>query len=164
MSEHDALRLAGRAGGELNEGDIVRLLPRRACRPSRCHPDRRPGRRASASSLNNSVSPACSANVPMRSSDPALGVDVRVAELARDSQELVTMLVADAGRDRHRDDAAEDRRPEGIDELFVVGRAAGSACRRGGRRCAAGDTGCRARAHTTRRTRPRGSRSRPRGR
>ena len=30
------------------------------------------------------------------------------------------MLVADAERDRHRHDSAEDRRPEGVDELLVV--------------------------------------------
>src|ERR1700722_6985176 len=30
------------------------------------------------------------------------------------------MLVADAERDRYRDDAPDNRRPESIDELFVV--------------------------------------------
>ena len=50
----------------------------------------------------------------------ALGVDKRLSEHARDAQELVPMLIADPGRDRHRHDAAEDRRPEGIDELLVV--------------------------------------------
>ena len=49
-----------------------------------------------------------------------LGVQVGLAELARDAQQLVAMLVADAERHRHRHDAAQDRGPEGVDELLVV--------------------------------------------
>src|SRR5262249_31352123 len=44
----------------------------------------------------------------------------RLAELASDTQELVTMLVADADGDRHRHDAPQQRCPERIDELLVV--------------------------------------------
>ena len=51
----------------------------------------------------------------------ALGVDEGLAEAARDAQQLVAVLVADAERHRHRHDAAEDRRPERVDELLVVG-------------------------------------------
>src|SRR5262249_5486896 len=47
-------------------------------------------------------------------------VDERFAELARDAQQLVAVLVADAERHRHGNDAAEHRTPEGVDELLVV--------------------------------------------
>src|SRR5258706_12104399 len=43
-----------------------------------------------------------------------------IAELAGDTQQLVAMLVADAGGHRHRHDPAEDCRPECVDEGFVV--------------------------------------------
>ena len=49
-----------------------------------------------------------------------LGVDERLAELAGDAQQLVPVLVADAERQRHRDDAAQQRRPERVDELLVA--------------------------------------------
>ena len=50
----------------------------------------------------------------------ALGIDERLAELARDAQQLVPVLVADTERYRHRDDAAEQCSPERIDELLVA--------------------------------------------
>ncbi len=43
-----------------------------------------------------------------------------VPELARDAQQLVAVLVADADGDRHRHDAAEHGGPERVDELLVV--------------------------------------------
>src|SRR5882724_704245 len=51
---------------------------------------------------------------------PALRVNVGVAELSRDAQEFVAMLVTDAGRDGDGNDPAEDGGPEGVNELFVV--------------------------------------------
>ena len=74
--------------------------------------DRRPS--------NSCVSPTCAANAADALKRAALGVEVGLAQAARDPQQLVTVLVADAERHRHRHDAAEDRRPEDIDELLVV--------------------------------------------
>ncbi len=50
----------------------------------------------------------------------ALGIDEWFTELARHPQEFVTVLVADAQCDRDRHYAADDRRPESVDELLVV--------------------------------------------
>src|SRR6185437_7621395 len=50
----------------------------------------------------------------------APGVDERLAELAGDAQQLVAVLVADAERDGHGHDAAEQGGPEGVDELLVA--------------------------------------------
>ena len=57
----------------------------------------------------------------MRSSVLLVGVDERRAELLRDAQQLVLVLVADAERHRHGHDAAEHSRPERVEELLVVG-------------------------------------------
>ena len=57
----------------------------------------------------------------MRSSERFVGVQEGLAEAARDAQQLVAVLVADPQRHRHRHDPAEDRGPEDIDELLVVG-------------------------------------------
>ena len=50
-----------------------------------------------------------------------VGVDERLAELLRDAQQLVLVLVADAERHRHGHDAAEHAGPERVEELLVVG-------------------------------------------
>src|SRR5579863_5437087 len=51
-----------------------------------------------------------------------LGIDIRSAQLARDAQQLAAVLVTEARGYRHRDDAAEHCRPEGVDELLVAGQ------------------------------------------
>ena len=56
----------------------------------------------------------------MRSSVLRSRVDEGLAQLARDAQQLVPVLVADADGHGHRDDAAQHRAPECIDELLVV--------------------------------------------
>ena len=47
-------------------------------------------------------------------------VEVRFAELARDPQQLLPVLVADSHGERHGHDAAGERRPESVQELLVV--------------------------------------------
>ena len=119
VRQHHAFRLAGRAGGELDERDIVRPrligLPRTRDVVQVIDQE---GARAQAreSSLL--------AGLGGESTDPleraALGVDEGLAELARDAQELVTVLVADTEGDRHGHYPAEHRGPERIDELLVA--------------------------------------------
>ena len=73
------------------------------------------------SSANSAVSPDLPARAPPGA--PRLFASVYrngFAELARDAQQLVAMLVADADGERHRDDAAAHRRPEAVEELLVV--------------------------------------------
>jgi hypothetical protein len=58
------------------------------------------------------------------SRDALEGLLVRVDEglpsLRHDAQQLVAMLIADTERHRHRNDAAQYRGPEGIDERLIV--------------------------------------------
>ena len=87
---------------------------------ARCRPGHRPGTRATRSASKVCASPTCAGEGADALERAALGVDEGLAELARDAQQLVAVLIADAERHRHGDDAAEHRGPERIDELLVV--------------------------------------------
>jgi len=69
---------------------------------------------------NTALSPVCAAKVPMRSSARRSVYRKGSTEPARDAQQLVAVLVADAQRHGHGNDAAEDRGPKHVDELLVV--------------------------------------------
>ena len=71
-------------------------------------------------SAMSSLSPASAASACRRSRFFASVYRYGLAELARDAQELVPVLVADADGERHGHDAAGDRGPERIEELLVV--------------------------------------------
>ena len=119
MREHNALGLAGRAGRELDEGrvprgyllqaararDVIEVVHEKGAR-GECGEELRLPRRGGegAETLERAL----------------LGVQIGRAQAARDTQHLVAVFVADAERHRHRHDAAEDRRPEDVDELLVV--------------------------------------------
>ena len=119
MGEHHALGLAGGAGRELDEGgvggagalhaagarDVVEIIDQECL---------------AAQGLEHLRFPGLGGEGADALERAALGVDERLAEAARNAQQLVAVLVADAERDRHRHDAAEDRRPEHVDELLVV--------------------------------------------
>ena len=119
VRQHHAFRLAGRAGGELDEGDVFRprLLDLARARDVAQIIDQE-GTRA------QTVAGFRFPDLRGESTDPlqraALGVDEGLAELACDAQQLVAVLVADAERDRHWNDAAEQRGPERVDELLVA--------------------------------------------
>ncbi len=119
VGEHDALRLAGRAGGELDESDVGRAgaLHAAGARDVIELIDQEGALAQGLVQLRLARLRGEGADALERA---ALGVDERGAELARDAQQLVAVLVADAERHRHRNDAAEDRRPEGVDELLVA--------------------------------------------
>ena len=107
MREHDALRLAGRARRELDERRVVRLRRVRA-RPALEMSSSLSSRnvRCSSASTMRLLAGLTRAKAPRRSSELAVGVEQRRAELPRDAQQLVLVLVADADRDGHRHDAA----------------------------------------------------------
>ena len=119
MRQHDALGLAGGAGGELDEGDVIRLRAHRAA-----------GARDVVELVDDKGARAqrCEelllAHALGEGGDAlkgfAVGVEVGTAELSRDAQQFVAMLVADAKRHRHRNNAAQHRGPEGIDERFIA--------------------------------------------
>ena len=93
----------------------------RARRGGRC---RRAGRRGTCARRSASKASRARRACAAKSAEPleqaAVGVEVRGAELARDAQQLVPVLVADAEGDRHRHDAAEEAGPERVDELLVA--------------------------------------------
>ena len=119
VREHHALGRAGGAGGELNEGgvtgtralyaagarDVVQVVHQEGARTQPLeHRTLARLRREAADALE------CA----------PLGVQEGLVEPARDAQQLVTVLVADAQRHGHGHDAAENRRPEHVDELLVI--------------------------------------------
>src|SRR5579885_385513 len=119
VRQNHALGLAGGAGGELDEGGIVRPRPMRlTCTRNVIQVIDQEGTRAQAlEGLRLAGLRREGADALERA---ALCVDEGRAELAGDAQQLVAVLVADAERDGHRDDAAEHGSPERVYELLVA--------------------------------------------
>ena len=119
VGQDDALRLARRARRELDEGDVVGAGP-----------DDAPGAADVVEFVNEEgaglqrIEGGALADAGGERLQPvevlAVRVQVRGAELARDAQELVPVLVADADRERHRHDAAGNGGPVAVQELLVV--------------------------------------------
>jgi hypothetical protein len=119
VRQHHALGLAGRARGELDEGDVLgRRLNGLAGAGDVIEIVDQEGARAQ--SLEGFRLPGLGGEGADPLERAALGIEEGPAELAGDAQELVPVLVADAERDGDRHDAAEHGGPEGVDELLVA--------------------------------------------
>ena len=119
MSQHHALRVAGRAGGILDEGgvagprgdrvgrtaDVLELVDQEgACaQPLKC------GLLA--------LFPGKFGEAPDRL---AIRIEPRLTQLLRDAQQLEAVLVADADSEWNRDNTAGQRRPVAVDERLIV--------------------------------------------
>ncbi len=138
-------------GGELDERGVVRLRARARSPAREMSSSVVDQERARARALSNVSGFAGLGRRTRRCARASLlvGVDEGLAELARDAQQLVPVLVADAERHRHRHDAAEQRGPERVDELLVVGEEQDQLVAAASRRASAGETGCRARARSS---------------
>ena len=120
VREHDALGFARRAGGELDEGrvvgfDVVHLAGLRNV-VDVLGEERARVQRIECRLLTGGTGKRADAVERL-----AIGVDERLSQFLRDAQQLVFVFVADAERHGHGHDAAEHSRPEGIQELLVVG-------------------------------------------
>ena len=125
VSEHDALRLAGRAGGELNEGQIVRRRPMKLAGPR----DVGDGLHQKTARLQileyagfthlggEGLQPLQILRVGVQQ---RLAQRARAGELSSHPQQLVAVLVADPDRQRHGHYTAANGRPIAIEELLVA--------------------------------------------
>ena len=119
VGEHDALGRAGRARRILDEGHVLRAHRVRA--PGARQVDQVVGQQhALREPFIVRLLPVFFGKYADALEQAPFGVQERRAELRGDAQQLVAMLVADARRHRHGNDAAEDAGPERVDEGFVV--------------------------------------------
>ena len=119
VGEHHALGFAGRTRRELDERSLVGVQGCGCARPrnvvERVDQERARLERTPGFGLAEGGGIRCEAVAQL-----PVGVEERLAELLRDAQQLVLVLVADPDGDRHRHDAAVKAGPVRVDELLVA--------------------------------------------
>ena len=119
VRQHYALGLAGRAGRELNEREVARRGTVQFARLGDIR-DRFHQKRARLQVLKE-IGLSGLGGKPAESFERlGVGIQEGLAEFAGDPQQLQSMFIADADRERHGHDAASDGGPETVQELLVV--------------------------------------------